>query len=240
MQYVLADAHAGADPEADRALIAFLGALGADELLILGDLFRAFVGLPRYWSPAQREILDALAALRARGGRVRFVVGNRDYLIRPAPHLPIDEVIEDRAIVTLGGRPTLLTHGDRVDPNDRFYRAWHGLSRGPVAAAVLRALPGALGRRLTHGTERALSRTNRAYKAGPLPTEALLRLGREAASRGAAQVLVGHFHQDRELPVPGGAPIRLAPAWLDHRRVLRVGPAGELESVDPSASSPHG
>lgn len=237
MQYVLADAHAGADPEADRELLDFLRGLGADELLILGDLFRAFVGLPRYWSPAQREILDALAELRARGGRVTFVVGNRDYLIQPAPALPIDLVIAERALVTLGGAPTLVTHGDRVDPEDRLYRLWHRLSRGRLARHLLDALPGRLGRRLTSGAERALARTNRAYKAGSLPLAALERLGREAAAQGAERALVGHFHRDETLAVPGAVPVRFAPAWLDHRRVLRVGPKGELESVDPRSAA---
>lgn len=233
MLYVLADAHAGADPEADRALLEFLRSLGSDELLILGDLFRAFVGLPQFWGPAERRVLDALTELRRRGGRVRFVVGNRDYLIRPFPALPIDEVIEDRAVIDLGGQPTLVTHGDRLDPEDHFYRAWHRLSRGRLAGFVLARLPGFVGRSLASRTERALSHTNRAYKAGPLPTEALRALGMEAAALGARRALVGHFHHDQTLEVPDGVPVRLAPAWLDHRRVLRVGAGGALESVDP-------
>jgi UDP-2,3-diacylglucosamine hydrolase len=231
MLYVLADSHAGTDASVDRALLELLDSMGEAELLILGDLFRAFVGLPRYWTSAQRDVLEALERLRARGGRIRFVVGNRDYLIRPIPDLPFDQVIEDRAVIDLAGLPTLVTHGDGLDPRDVRYRAWRRLSRSAGATWALRALPGFVGRHLASGTERTLANTNRAYKAGPLPLEALLGLGREAAELGAKRALVGHFHRDEIIEVPNGAPVQLAPAWLDHRRVLVAREDGRLESI---------
>ena len=95
----------------------------------------------------------------------------------------------------------------------------------------MKTLPGALGRSLTSNTERTLACTNQVYKAGPLPKDALVALGHRAAGLGAKRALVGHFHRDETLEVPGGVPVQLAPAWLDHRRILVAREGGVLESV---------
>ena len=48
-----------------------------------------------------------------------------------------------------------------------------------------------------------------------------------------SRALVGHFHHDRTIDVAGGVPVIVAPAWLDHRRILVVGDGGALVSVRP-------
>lgn len=221
--WILADPHAGALPEADAGLLRLLERAAAPgrELLILGDLFTGWLAPERFWSPLQRAVLERLAALRGRGVRLRFVVGNRDYLVREAlAGRLFDAVIEGEAVIDLGGVPALVTHGDGLDPADRPYRAWRWLSRsGPVTAALAR-LPGPLGRGLAAATERGLRNTNRAHRSGRLPMAALEALGRRAQARGATRAIVGHFHHDRVIDVAGGAPVVLAPCWFEHRRIL--------------------
>jgi UDP-2,3-diacylglucosamine hydrolase len=186
-----------------------------------GDLFAAWLAPSRFWTPRQRRVLEGLAAVRAGGGVVTFVVGNRDYLLAEArAELPVDRVIADEAVMQLGGAPTLVLHGDRANPDDWRYRLWFGLSRSRAVSAVLARLPGPVGASLAARAEATLARTNRAYKTGALPVGPLEALGRRAAALGARRVLVGHFHHDRTLEVAGGVPVQIAPAWLDHRRVL--------------------
>jgi UDP-2,3-diacylglucosamine hydrolase len=232
--WIIADAHAGAHPQSDRALLDLLDALTTRraDLLIMGDLFLAWLAPPRFWTPFQREVMDRLAALKRMGRVLRFVVGNRDYLVKEALSGTIfDAVHEDGAIVELGGEPTLVAHGDLANGRDLAYRAWRRISRSGPATRLLSSLPAAVGRSLAERTERRLSSTNRRYKSGELPIAALEALGRSAQERGAARVIVGHFHHDRALDVSGGAPVIVAPGWFEHRRILLATPDGALRSI---------
>ncbi|MCK6551972.1 hypothetical protein L6R52_39440 [Myxococcota bacterium] len=235
--WILADAHGGQDPRIDRALVELLDrARGrASTLLVLGDLFTAWLGPARFHTPLQREVVARLEALRAHGTRVELAIGNRDYLMDALVGSAFDQLHDGEALVDVAGVPTLVTHGDRVNPADRAYLLWHHLSRSAAARAVLAVLPGAAGRALASKTERGLDATNQAYKTGLLPLGALEALGRRAASRGAARALVGHFHHDRVLDVAGGVPVVVAPGFVDHRRILVASTGGALASVPLAA-----
>ena len=228
--WILADPHGGGDEAADLALLELLrhAARAGADLSILGDLFLAWLGRPRFWTAAQRRILEALAALRARGARVELVVGNRDYLVSEAL---FDAVHHEEVLLPLGGVPTLVAHGDLLNRADLFYLGWHAASRSLPARALLSALPGAVGRHLAASVAERFRGLNTGYKTGTLPMAALEALGRRAQARGAARALVGHFHHDRVVAVPGGAPVVIAPGWCEHRRILVVEPDGSLRSV---------
>lgn len=235
--WVLADAHGGAREADDVALLALLDrAIPAKtDLLVLGDLFLAWLGPERFLSELQRRVVDALTRVRAAGGRVRFVVGNRDYLVAEGQlGRAFDEVLEGEALIDLAGIPTLVTHGDRLNPGDRPYLLWQAVSRHPSVLGLVSRLPAQTTRRLAGALEQRMSGANRRYKTGDLPIEGLLALGRRAAAAGARRALVGHFHHDRTLDVPGGVPVVLAPPWLERRRILVGQPDGRLLSVDPS------
>jgi UDP-2,3-diacylglucosamine hydrolase len=232
--WILADAHAGAYPESDRALLDLLDLLRARDadLLILGDLFLAWLGPRRFWTPFQTEVLDRLTTLRKAQHRIIFVVGNRDYLVKESLLGSVfDQVHDDGAIIDLGRLPTLVVHGDRVNGGDLAYRLWRRFSRSLPATELLLRLPGRVGRALAEHTERRLSGTNRRYKSGALPIPALEALGRRARDQGAARALVGHFHQDRVIEVDGGVPVIVAPGWFEHRRVLVCHSDGSLASM---------
>ena len=96
--WVLADAHGGADPEADRDLLQLLAKAQQEsvDLLILGDLFAAWIALDSDLTRLQQEVIAAIRSLRRQGRTVRFVVGNRDYLVREGQlGRSFDEVFEE-------------------------------------------------------------------------------------------------------------------------------------------------
>jgi UDP-2,3-diacylglucosamine hydrolase len=239
-QWVLGDPHGGHDRRADEALVALLARAAAErvDLVVMGDLFVAWLAPERFWTPLQRRILEALAAVRAAGGQTRLVVGNRDYLAETLAGSVFDAVYPDEVVVPVAGRPTLLCHGDRLNPADWPYHTWRRLSRSAPVEAVLRRLPGPAGRALAARTEARMAGVNARYKTGQLPLAALEALGRRAAAQGAARALVGHFHHDRVLPVAGGAPVVVAPGWFEHRRVLVGTSDGALRSVPVEALLP--
>jgi UDP-2,3-diacylglucosamine hydrolase len=235
--WILADPHGGHSDEADRALIELLDrALAARvDFFVLGDLFTGWLAPERFLGELERAVVDRFRAMRRHGARVEMVVGNRDYLVKETLlGDAFDRVHDEASVVDIGGKPTLVVHGDRVNAEDRMYQAWYRLSRSAPVTKILSALPAAAGRRLVHGTEAKLSGTNQAYKTGTLPIAALEELGREALRRGAARALVGHFHHDRVLDVNGGVPVVLAPGWFVDRRILVAEDDGVLSSVDPT------
>ncbi len=240
--WILADCHAGADPAGDDGLRDLLDrAIAARaDLLVLGDLFAAWLGADRFHTPLQRDVIAQLRRLREAGARTTFVIGNRDYFVAEGQLGRAFDVVLREGLLDLGGVPTWVTHGDGIVAEDRAYRAWAALSRSAPVRALAHALPGPWVARTAERLEARLHHTNRAYKTGALPIAALAALGRAAAAKGARRALVGHFHHDRTIDVPCGVPVIVAPAWLDHRRILVVEESGALRSVDPVDSPSQG
>ena len=80
--YVVADTHLGdarATPEAFLNMLAALPDPGV--VIFLGDLFKVWLALPRFANDTVRAVLAGMTRLRARGARLVFVVGNREYLV---------------------------------------------------------------------------------------------------------------------------------------------------------------
>jgi UDP-2,3-diacylglucosamine hydrolase len=231
--WILGDPHVGHDRAADDALLALLrdAADQQVDLVVMGDLFVAWIARDRFLTDDQRRVVDALRAVRQAGGRVRFVVGNRDYLAGGLAGDAFDVVYEGEAVADVGGVPTMLLHGDGLNPEDRPYRAWRALSRSRIATALLERLPGRVGRGLARRTERGLRDVNTKYKTGPLPRAALEAVAARAAKAGARRVLVGHFHDDATIEAHG-VELRIVPGWFEHRFVL-VASADGIVRGDP-------
>lgn len=226
-QWILGDVHGGVDPHADRELRALLTA-AADrraDLLLMGDLFIAWLGPERFWPPAHRPILDALRSIRARGGRVRLVAGNRDYLADTLVGDVFDAVYNQPTLLWIGGQPTWVLHGDGIVPEDRAYRAWRSLTRNRAAGLVLGALPSAVGQQLPQWAADRLAKRNLSYKTGAWPEDAVRRVARAAAQRGATRCLMGHFHHPFAMACEG-VMVEVVPGWTEHRTILEVSPDG--------------
>lgn len=96
---------------------------GAEALYILGDLVEAWIGddddaeLPERIAAATRGVRDA-------GVPVYFMVGNRDFLLGETYARRAGfELLEDAVVHTVGGKPTLLMHGDVLCTDDVAYQA---------------------------------------------------------------------------------------------------------------------
>jgi UDP-2,3-diacylglucosamine hydrolase len=230
MTWVLADPHAGGDIEADRRLFELLSASESStaSLLLMGDLFVAWTGVDRFLTGLQRHVLGRLQAIRLAGGRVRLVVGNRDYLAERLVGTSFDEVLADEAVIDLDGVPTLVAHGDRLNPNDRRYLAWHRASRSRIATSLFERLPARAGRKLTSEIERRMRGTNLAYKTGAVPMDGIAGIAERAKARGAVRVLLGHFHEPQT--IAAAVPVVIAPGWIEHSVILD---GRTLAPIDP-------
>lgn len=113
----------------------------AQALYILGDLFEFWIGDD---DPAEGldGVIDALQGLTAQGISVKFLHGNRDFLLGAdfARRTGI-EILPARQVVDLHGIPTLIEHGDLLCTDDVAYQRYRRRIRHPLTMALLGNLP---------------------------------------------------------------------------------------------------
>ncbi len=225
----------GEGPDLD-AFLALLDRLAqsADRIVLAGDLFDLWIGLPDMEGPHHRRVLERLAALRRAGVLVRYLEGNRDFHVGPAhAGRELDEATDRGVIEQAGPLRLFAIHGDLANRHDRQYRLWRWVARSGPVWAFFRALPrrrrGAWAQDLTT----RLARTNPDYRAG-FPEPEVRDYAAGILARGFDAVVLGHFHVERDLatapPSPAGR-ILVLPEWRTARRHLRAAPDGTLEFV---------
>ncbi len=113
----------------------------ADALYILGDLFEYWVGDDDP-QPAAAEVAEGLSALSASGVLVRYLRGNRDFLLRDGFAARCGmRILPDPCVIDLYGQPVLLMHGDTLCSDDVAYQAFRRQSREPAWQEMMLAQP---------------------------------------------------------------------------------------------------
>lgn len=208
--YVVSDIHLGAVPEeTERAFRRFLDHVAAEAsfLLINGDLFDFWFEYRHVILAEHYRVLARLRDVVEAGVRVAFVGGNHDAwagsFLRETVGI---ELYEGPVEMTLGGRRTLVAHGDGVGRGDLKYRALKKMIRNPVTVGAFRVLHPDLGRRIAlmasstehkAGTDDPSSRSRAAFiKAWALETM--------RADPGLDLVLAGHAHVSGVVEVEPG------------------------------------
>jgi UDP-2,3-diacylglucosamine hydrolase len=221
---VIADAHLGGPGGEPGPLLAQLdeiAARGAERLVLLGDLFQAWIGFRQYETPAIRDFLAAVGRVRAAGIPVHYVEGNRDFFLARGPYRDAFDSIGTELAFETGGARYLAVHGDGLNERDRQYLAWRWLSKSALSRWVFRTVPRRAVAPLVDSTERKLSGTNFKHKVR-MPEQAIRRYGERRLAEGHDVLLLGHFHEARSWSVAGGE-IRLLEAWFRGRRVEWLG-----------------
>jgi len=238
--YLVADAHLGDSRSPVPDFLAMLHHLEDPALVVLlGDLFKVWLALPKFWDTQVRLLLEGLQQLRARGIPLWFVVGNRDFFLprRPAllqsSGLPFDAVIPEAALLEWNGRRYGLTHGDLANRDDTQYLRWRRLSRSRPFEALFRAMPGPLARQLALHLETVLANTNQDIKI-LYPAEELDAFAHDLLHhpRKLDAAFIGHFHREETITSPGhpGA-LRIVPDWFSTRKIMRLYPSGTVETL---------
>lgn len=129
----ISDLHLALDkPEITRRFLDFLRqrAPQAKALYILGDLFDAWIGDDDN-TPPNKTIKQAFKQLSAQTD-IYLLQGNRDFLLgqRFCTESGI-QLLDEYAVIKLGGQQVLLTHGDLLCSDDLAYQAFRLKSRTP-------------------------------------------------------------------------------------------------------------
>lgn len=216
---MVSDAHlTGPDDPSQRALVAWLGALEADRLYLLGDLFHFWWGFEGAVMTRYVPVCAALMSLKRRGVSIHMVPGNHDFATGPFFTEALGASVDEQVSVELGGRRYLLAHGDEADRR-LGYRLTRRLLRGRGFAGVMRALgPGRGGELLER-----LAGASREHMGDVAPLVAMQQTWARAQmrERGAEVVVMGHIHWPEVVAVDEGIVVHLG-AWLGHRTFLVV------------------
>ena len=226
---VASDLHLVAgDPDLED-FCAFLAARGEDTgtVVLLGDVFAAWLARESLVEPHHRAVLDACTALRARGTTVVLVEGNREFGAKRWEGRAFDSVPAELEAGPFDGRRWLLAHGDTINADDRAYRRWRALARSSALQGAFGLLPPRAGKALMRRIERAMRGRSGKYRTR-LPEAHLEAWARALAARGFGGGVVGHFHveQERRYHAAGARPFELVvlPDWRSTRRSLRLAP----------------
>jgi UDP-2,3-diacylglucosamine hydrolase len=128
-QLFISDLHLSEErPAANERFFALLEdeAASADALYILGDLFEYWIGDEDLETPFNAVVAGFFRRLAAGGTKLRFMHGNRDFLIGERFAAATGaELLADPTV--LNG--TLLMHGDTLCTDDADYQAWRRTAR---------------------------------------------------------------------------------------------------------------
>ncbi|MEZ5463866.1 MAG: UDP-2,3-diacylglucosamine diphosphatase [Lysobacteraceae bacterium] len=133
----ISDLHLDASrPQITGLFLQFLRELPSDveSLFILGDLFEAWIGDDAVDELGQ-HVAEGIRGVADRGVAVRFMRGNRDFLLgtdycsRAGMRL-----LPDACVLDVGGIATLLLHGDTLCTDDHAYQAFRRQVRDPAWA----------------------------------------------------------------------------------------------------------
>jgi UDP-2,3-diacylglucosamine hydrolase len=169
-------------------------ARGAEAVYIHGDLFEAWIGDDDD-APIGARVANALAALSASGVDCAFQHGNRDFLLGGAFAARCGlRLLPEACVERIGGRDTLLMHGDSLCIDDLPYLAFRAQVRAPAWQATFLGQPlearrafAAAARsesaRHTRGTAPVLMDVNQAAVVGAL------------RQHGVERIVHGHTHR---------------------------------------------
>ncbi len=217
---LIADAHLGGPGGPPGPLVEQLDSLQperCDRLVLLGDLFQAWVGSRKFETAGIAEVVAALRRVRARGIPVHYIEGNRDFFLASSPYADAFDTIGSEVAFESAGRRYLAVHGDGLNDRDLQYLAWRALSKSRLSRLLVLRTPRRFAQRVVEKTERKLSKTNFKHKAA-LPEAAIRTYAERRLSEGHDTLLLGHFHEPQTWQVKGGE-VRLLDAWFHSHQI---------------------
>jgi UDP-2,3-diacylglucosamine hydrolase len=112
-------------PHITQAFVKFLEktATHAQALYILGDLFEYWAGDDSIATSAHQAIIHALHSLTLKKIPIYLMHGNRDFLVGDGFEKATGiKILPDPSLITLYGKPVLLSHGDALCIDDIAYQ----------------------------------------------------------------------------------------------------------------------
>jgi len=143
--YLVTDSHLDLDEAPYQEFVAMLAQLEDPQVVIcLGDLFKVWLALPKFWGTINREVMQAFEQLRARKVEIIFVIGNREVLLPRKwndswkQQFPFTYLVHDDCALIWGEQRYGLIHGDTINRQDLNYLRWRKIARSRGFEAFFR------------------------------------------------------------------------------------------------------
>jgi UDP-2,3-diacylglucosamine hydrolase len=235
---IIGDLHLDVSPAAGAGAVEpfadWLARESPPRLVILGDLFDAWIGPAHTSIDGARVVLEALRTLAQRGTAIDVIHGNRDFLLDGSFERASGARVWARGLVGLVGADeerVLLIHGDELCTLDLAYQRLKRVlrSRTVLGAVPLIPTPVALwaARRLRKASVQAIQAKPAAEK--EQQAEAVRA---EGARHGCGTVICGHAHRFRDERLAAGPRWIVVGAFGGARDVLRVDAGGRIGALD--------
>ncbi|MBI5432235.1 MAG: UDP-2,3-diacylglucosamine diphosphatase [Planctomycetes bacterium] len=224
----IGDLHLDAsDAACAHALRDFLGRhRTAPALVILGDLFEAWVGPAHARLVGAQRVLATLREWTSAGRALHLIPGNRDFLLGADFEAACGARVHPRgALARSSHERALLIHGDELCTLDVGYQRLKRILRSAPMLALAPRLPSPLALAVA---KRLRTRSVRAVAAKPSAETAQQpdEVRRQALAAGVETVLCGHAHAFRDEQLPAGPRWVVVDAFGGARDVAVVGEAG--------------
>jgi UDP-2,3-diacylglucosamine hydrolase len=208
-------------------------AVHADTLYILGDFLEYWIGDDDK-AVGLEPVFSALIRLHQAGTTVRFMHGNRDFLIgKKLASRNHFEIVDDPFLDKLDNQAVVLMHGDLLCTDDIAYQNFRRKVRNRTAQRIFLLLPLFLRDRI------AKSLRGTSEKATSYKTEAIMDVNQQAVedtmrNAGANVLIHGHTHRPgiHELVVDDKKAKRIVLGdWYQDGNYLRINANREFELV---------
>lgn len=209
-------------------------ASGCDALYILGDLFESWIGDDDE-EPVRTRVRASLCRLTAQGVPCFVQHGNRDFLLGAGFEAATGcRLLPDPAVLGVGGRRFVLTHGDLLCSEDRRYQRYRRVVRHQVVQKTWRSLPRGLRLRIAAALRRR-SGTYTRQSPGHIMDVTPAAVADLLRTMNGDVLVHGHTHRPaiHQLQVDGSPRTRIVLGdWPDQASVLVVDSMGQ-HSVQP-------
>ena len=226
---LISDLHLDASRPAQVAtFLDFLArdARGANALYILGDLFETWIGDDDD-APLAADVARGLSALAASGVPVRFVHGNRDFLLGAdyAARCGM-ALLPEASVHDVEGTPTLVMHGDTLCTGDVEYQRFRAQARDPAWQRAVLSQTLAQRRALAERARAESERHVTASMASIMDVDATA-VGEALRNAGVTRLVHGHTHRraTHAFELDGRAAERVVLGdWYERGTVLEIAP----------------
>jgi UDP-2,3-diacylglucosamine hydrolase len=214
------------------------GARGAPRLVVLGDLFDAWVGPAHARLDGARVVIEALHAFTRRGAALEIVHGNRDFLLDASFERSTGaRVLASGFVGRLpSGERLLAVHGDELCTRDLAYQRMKRVVRSRPARWLAPRLPDGVAlwaaRRMRRASQSAIAMKPDEEKAQQESAARALAL-----AAGASVLVCGHAHRFRDVALAGGPRWIVLDAFGDAQDVVEVGSDGRLMAQSSRANT---
>lgn len=194
----ISDLHLQADlVRTTEAFFAFLERQAAhtEHLYLLGDIFESWAGDDDIATPYHQAIVAALRRTSARGVRLFWIAGNRDFLVGTAFAAAAGlTLLDDPQVIELAGVTISLAHGDAQCTDDSTYMAFRAQVRQPMWQQQFLSMPLAQRKAIIAGVRKNSQDANQ-EKSNAIMDVNATAIAKVFESTGTRILIHGHTHR---------------------------------------------